>query len=251
MVDSRSDQNLKPVADLWYSIEAFESNILLLRETHIDPYAVGDIWIVRGRDCDLVVDTGSGKVNPAPLVETIAAKPVTAIVLNASYDHAGGWHNFSERLCHPLDAVMLETFDVESAEVFDYLNDATLKAFPVAGYQLTDYSLTQASPTHTVDEGDVIDLGDRRLRVMHVPGRSPGGLALWEETSGCLFTSDMLYDGDHGLAWPPEDPVAYCASLRRFRELPVRRVYPGHYGLFERERMIEIIDTEIALLEQG
>ncbi|MCP4390902.1 MAG: MBL fold metallo-hydrolase [Gammaproteobacteria bacterium] len=241
---------MKPVADLWYSIEAFENNILLLRETHIDPYAVGDIWIVRGRDRDLVVDTGSGKVNPAPLVEAIAARPVTAIVLNASYDHAGGWHNFPDRLCHPLDAATLETFDVESAEVFDYLNDATLKALPVEGYQLSDYSLTQASPTRTVDEGDVIDLGDRSLRVMHVPGRSPGGIALWEESSGCLFTSDMLYDGDHGLAWPPADAAVYCASLRRFRALPVKRVYPGHYGTFDRERMLEVIDAEIALLEQ-
>ncbi len=250
MADRSEDEKLKPVADLWYSIEAFENNILLLRETHIDPYAVGDIWIVRGRERDLVVDTGSGKVNPAPLVEAIAVKPVTAIVLNASYDHAGGWHNFADRLCHPLDAPTLENFDVESAEVFDYLNDATLKALPVEGYQLSDYSLTQASPSRTVDEGDEIDLGDRCLRVMHVPGRSPGGLALWEQASGCLFTSDMLYDGDHGLAWPPADPDAYCASLRRFRELPVRRVYPGHYGTLDRKRMIEVIDAEIALLQQ-
>lgn len=243
------EQTSKPVADLWYSIEAFENDILLLRETHIDPYAVGDIWIVRGCDRDLVVDTGSGKVNPVPLVEAIAAKPLTAIVLNASYDHAGGWHNFPNRVCHPLDAPTLETFDVISAEVFDYLNDATLKSLPVEGYQLSDYTLTPAKPTYTVDEGDVIDLGNRSLQVMHVPGRSPGGLALWEEASGCLFTSDMLYDGDHGLAWPPANPAAYCASLRRFRELPVNRVYPGHYGTFDRQRMIEIIDAEIAELE--
>ncbi len=58
----------------------------------------------------------------------------------------------------------------------------------------------------------------------------------------------MFYDGDHGLAWPPAGPKAYYASLRRFRELPVKRVYPGHYGTLDRKRMIEVIDAEIAEL---
>ncbi len=61
---------------------------------------------------------------------------------------------------------------------------------------------------------------------------------------------DMLYDGDHGLAWPPDDAPAYCASLRRFRELPVKRVYPGHYGPMGRKRMLEVIDEQLADLEK-
>ena len=51
----------KPVANVWYSIEACKNDILMLRESNIDPYAVGDIWLVRGRDRDLVVDTGPGR----------------------------------------------------------------------------------------------------------------------------------------------------------------------------------------------
>jgi glyoxylase-like metal-dependent hydrolase (beta-lactamase superfamily II) len=240
---------VKPVADLWFSIEICDNNIVLLRESHIDPYAVGDIWIVRGRDRDLVIDTGSGLVAPAPLVEAIADKPLTAVALNDSYDHAGGWHSFSERACHPLDAPSLANFDAKSQGVNDYLNDSTLWSLPTIGYSLDDYSLTSAEPTHLVDEGDLFQLGNRSLQVMHVPGRSPGGLAIWEETSGSLFTSDMLYDGDHGLAWPPAEPEAYCASLRRFRQLPVNSVYTGHYGILDRKRMFEVIDEQIADLE--
>ena len=36
---------MKPVADLWFSIGAYPHDILLVRESHIDPYAVGDIWV--------------------------------------------------------------------------------------------------------------------------------------------------------------------------------------------------------------
>lgn len=240
---------IKPVADIWYSIEACEDDILLLRESHIDPYAVGDIWLVRGSERDLVVDSGSGMVAPAPLLEAISGKPVIAVALNDSYDHAGGWHSFSERLCHPLDAPTLASFNVDSAEALDYLNDERLWSIPSVGYELSDYRLTPATATRLINDGDMLDLGDRQLQVMHVPGRSDGGLALWEAETGSLFTSDMLYDGDHGLAWPPSDAVAYCASLRRFRELPVRRVYPGHYGILDRSRMIEVIDAQLADLE--
>jgi glyoxylase-like metal-dependent hydrolase (beta-lactamase superfamily II) len=112
---------------------------------------------------------------------------------------------------------------------------------------MSDYTLTPAEPTQLVDKGDVFDLGNRSLEVMHVPGRGQGGLAIWESATGSLFTSDMLYDGDHGLAWPPSEPQDYCASLRRFRELPVECVYPGHYGIFDRQRMLEVIDEQLAI----
>jgi glyoxylase-like metal-dependent hydrolase (beta-lactamase superfamily II) len=243
------EKTVKPVADLWFSVEAYKNDILLLRESHIDPVAVGDIWIVRGRDRDLVIDTGSGMVAPAPLVEAIAGKPVTAVALNDYYDHAGGWHSFSDRACHPHDALALEAFDVEYSGVSDYLNDSTLWSLPSDGYRLEEYSLTPAEPTRLVSDGDTFELGNRSLQVMHVPGRSPGGLAIWEETTGSLFTSDMLYDGDHGLAWPPTDPEAYCASIRRFRQLSVNCVYAGHYGTIDQNRMLELIDEQIADLE--
>jgi len=241
---------MKPVAEVWYSIEPYEDSILRFRESHIDSYAVGDLWLVRGSERDLVVDTGSGIVPPALLVEAVAGKPVTAVALNASYDHAGGWHSFSDRACHPLDAPDLEAPDAEEDGVNDYLNDDTLWALPWAGYRVEDYENSGAMPTRLVEDGDSFDLGDRTLEVLHVPGRAPGGLAIWEEKTGSLFTSDMLYDGNHGLAWPPDDPASYCASLRRMRQLPVKRVYPGHYGTMDRQRMIEVIDEQCADLER-
>ncbi len=236
----------KPVAEVWFAAEACDNNIIRLREIHIDTYAVGDIWLVRGQDRDLAVDTGSGIVDPYPLISAIAGKPVTAVALNSYYDHAGGWHCFPDRACHPLDAPDLENPKSEQSSVSTYLNDGTLWSLPWAGYDVADYTFAPATPTHLVEHGNSFDLGDRTLEVLHVPGRSAGGLAIWEAATGSLFTSDMLYDGDHGPSWPPDDPVTYCASLRRMRDLPVRCVYPGHYGTMDRQRMLEVIDHQIA-----
>ncbi len=241
-------QRERPVADFWFAIQPHSDRIIRFNEIHVDPYVVGDIWLVRGSEKDLVVDTGSGIVPPAPIIEAVSGKPLLAVALNCYYDHAGGWHSFAERACHPLDATALMDPSKESSLVSKYLTDETLWALPRAGYAVADYRMVGAEPTRLLEEGDVIDLGDRSLEVLHMPGRSPGGIALWEARTGSLFTSDMLYDGEHGLAWPPPDPQSYVVSLGRMRALPVSRVYPGHYGPIDGARMMAIIDQQVANL---
>ncbi len=239
----------KPVAETWFSVEACDGDILRFREHNIDAYAGGDFWLVRGRDRALVVDTGCGIVSPVGLATAIAGRPVMAVALNCSYDHAGGWSGFDARACHPLDAPHLEEPEDGSVSVGDYLNDGTLWALPWEGYDVAAYAMTPASPTRLVDEGDVLDLGGRSLEVLRAPGREAGGIVLWEAATGSLFTSDMLYDGEHGLAWPPANPAAYAATLERMRGLPVSRVCPGHYGVFGRGRMLALIDEQLADLD--
>lgn len=236
----------KRVAEHWYAIKALDSKVLWIREIHVDPYVAGDIWLVRGSKRDLVVDTGMGIVPPAPVIEALTTNPIVAIALNCYFDHGGGWHSFTQRLCHPLDAEALGDPSAESRSALDYLTDESLSALPRRGYATSDYRMQGAAPTGLVEGGDSIDLGDRTLEVMHLPGRSPGGIALWESGSGSLFTSDMLYDGSSGAAWPPDEPAAYCESLGCLLELPVRRVYPGHYGPFDAARMAVLIETQVA-----
>ena len=239
----------KAIADHWYAIKPMDTQILWIREVHVDPYVAGDMWLLRGSERDLVVDTGMGIVPPAPVIAALTTNPVVAIALNCYFDHAGGWYSFNERLCHPRDAEALRDPEEESSGALDYLTDDSLSALPRAGYTAGDYLMQGATPTGLVEEGDNIDLGDRTLEVMCLPGRSPGGIALWESCSGSLFTSDMLYDGSSGAAWPPAEPAAYCDSLRRISELPVRRVYPGHYGSFDGARMDALIKTQLADLD--
>lgn len=241
-------QAAKPIAEFWYAIQPQGHGIIRFNEMHVDPYAVGDIWLLRGSERDLVVDTGSGIVPSGPIISAVSQKPMLAVALNCYYDHAGGWHSFAERACHPLDAASLVDPSEENALVSTYLTDEAFSALPHEGYATTDYRMIGAEPTQLLEDGDRIDLGDRTLEVLHMPGRSPGGIALWEAGTGSLFTSDMLYDGRHGAAWPPDDPRSYVASLRRLRDLPISHVYPGHYGRFDAARMLAVIDEQVAKL---
>ena len=57
-----------------------------------------------------------------------------------------------------------------------------------------------ATATSFVDEGDVIDLGDRSFVVLHTPGHTAGSICLWDEANGTIFTGDAIYV-DARLGW--------------------------------------------------
>jgi glyoxylase-like metal-dependent hydrolase (beta-lactamase superfamily II) len=92
----------------------------------------------------------------------------------------------------------------------------------------------------------VIDLGDRHFSVLHVPGHSPGSIALWEEATGLLLSGDAVYDGPLIDDAYHSDKERYVETMRRLRELPVRVVHGGHYPSFGRERYLTVIDEYVS-----
>ena len=75
--------------------------------------------------------------------------------------------------------------------------------------------------TRIVDEGDEIDLGDRRLTVLHLPGHTPGETGLWEEATRTLFSGDCVYESGVLLDELPESDIPdYVRSMERLREIP-------------------------------
>ncbi len=47
-----------------------------------------------------------------------------------------------------------------------------------------------------VKEGDVIDLGDRQLRIIDIPGHTPGSIAILDEKYRVLISGDSVEDGN-------------------------------------------------------
>ena len=76
----------------------------MLWEPHLHPVWQSNIWHVRGRDRDLLVDAGMGIGDLAGALLEIADKPIVAVATHRHADHVGGFHQFDTRLAHPLDA---------------------------------------------------------------------------------------------------------------------------------------------------
>jgi glyoxylase-like metal-dependent hydrolase (beta-lactamase superfamily II) len=91
-------------------------------------------------------------------------------------------------------------------------------------------SAPEIEADETLKEGDVIDLGEWKLEVMHTPGHSPGGICLYEPRARVLFSGDTVFpQGNIGrtdlFAGKDADLVR---SIERLTKLDVEVLYPGH-----------------------
>lgn len=98
-----------------------------------------------------------------------------------------------------------------------------------AGFRAEDYRVPAGRVSRLLGDGDEIDLGDRRLTVLHTPGHCPGHCGFWDPDAGVLFSADTAYQGPMYTCFPGGDPVAFAESAHRLAGLPgVTLICPGH-----------------------
>jgi glyoxylase-like metal-dependent hydrolase (beta-lactamase superfamily II) len=249
------------IADRWFELRKIDDDITHLWEPYVDPLIRCNIWHVRGRNRDLLVDTGLGVASLREAARELLEKPVLAVATHTHYDHVGGHHEFAECVVHRAEAEDLrqpegfaslrasglsEALQKVIADSGYEIGEELITALPRPGYDLGSYRVEPAAPTRIVDEGDVIDIGNRAFEVLHLPGHSPGSMGLWEAATGTLFSGDAIYDGPliDGLDHSNIDD--YVRTMLRLRALPVSVVHAGHDPSFGRARLIELADGYLA-----
>jgi glyoxylase-like metal-dependent hydrolase (beta-lactamase superfamily II) len=244
------------VADRWFEHETVDEGVVLITEPNVDPFLRANLFLVRGRDRDLLVDSGLGLGSLRDELRDVFERPVVAVATHRHFDHTGGLHEFDEVVVHRDDAEAVANAEgFASLRIEDYPPEelsgyeappSLLTALPRDGFDVGSYAVTAVAPTRVVDEGDEIDLGDRRFEVLHLPGHTPGEIGLWEAETRTLFSGDCVYESGVLLDELPESDIpAYVRSMQRLRDLPVRIVHGGHDDSFGRERMLELIDDYV------
>jgi glyoxylase-like metal-dependent hydrolase (beta-lactamase superfamily II) len=246
-----------PVASPWFARRRVDDSITLLWEPHVHRIQQCNIWHLRGRKRDLIVDTGLGIASLGHAAADLFEHSLLAVATHYHYDHTGSFHEFDDRAIHRAEATDVSTTEgiggtlviadipadilasmIEAGYEMD--GELLVDAIPEPGYDVTTFSVPGAPPTMLLDEGDVIDLGDRAFEVLHLPGHSPGSIGLWDVDSGVLFSGDAVYDGPLLDEIPGSDLDAYVRTMERLQDLPVEVVHAGHDPSFGRERLREL-----------
>jgi glyoxylase-like metal-dependent hydrolase (beta-lactamase superfamily II) len=227
-------------------------DVTLLWEPHVHPLLRCNIWHVRGRDADLLVDTGLGIASLRTAASDLFGANLIAVATHTHADHGGGMHEFSERWVHAEEAhsartahyhvsLALEDWAPERRAAIErsgyHMEGGLLTAVPTAGYRVASYRLRGFEPTRLLVEGDVVDLGDRAFEVMHLPGHSPGSIGLYEQRTQTLFSGDAIYDGPLLDTLADSDIALYRRTMQRLLELPVSIVHAGHDPSFDGARL--------------
>lgn len=249
-----------PVAKNWYQIDEFGAGIFKIFEPHVAGFMQANTYVVRGRDDTLLIDAGNGVVPLRPFLADHGLEPTIVLATHAHADHIGGLYEWPLSLCHSAEAEGLRTLDPDvtlAGRNYDILDLRTLivrddrlhgpiiTALPYAGFTSRDYRLN-APQVEVIEDGLIIDLGDRQLEVLHLPGHSPGGVGLWDASNRILFGGDTIYDGK------PYDKLHHSSvadnrqSLQRLLTLTPLVVYGGHEQPMQADRFRQVIEEYLA-----
>ena len=180
-----------------------------LRKVHliVGEGLCSNIYVI-GRDTAFIVDTGVGNyVNPIwPQLEELKVEPekIKGVALtHAHHDHAMG--------------------------VFIILQKAEPKVF-VHKHDSQHVASRIGSNLIQVKEGDVIETELWPLKVIWTPGHTEGGMCLYNESEGILFSGDTVFpEGNYGNYHGESGSLtSMIDSLRKLSELNVGVMLPGH-----------------------
>ncbi|HHT8904338.1 TPA: MBL fold metallo-hydrolase [Burkholderia cenocepacia] len=237
-------------------MKRFDDEVYLFWEPHVIPLFRCNIWYIRGRDRDVIIDSGMGFGSLKEAGRYLFDKRIAAVATHAHLDHVGNLHEFDECMAHHLEAPGIRNPDWSytlADDRFDPLHYVSkfkdfpfegpiIDALPCADYDASKWRIRPAKITRELSDGDVIDTGDRAFEVLHLPGHSPGSIGLWEEETRILFSGDAVYDAPlidelHHSSIPD-----YIQTMERLARLPANVVHAGHDASFGRARLIELVE---------
>jgi glyoxylase-like metal-dependent hydrolase (beta-lactamase superfamily II) len=158
---------------------------------------------VVGSVAPVVIDPGPDDPAHLSRILEVTGSPVSRIVCTHSHpDHSPGAAPLSRRTGAPVCG----------------------RPAPDDGHQDRSYA-----PVTLLEDGDVIDAGDLRIRVVHTPGHASNHVCLLLDDCGLLFTGDHLMSGSTVVILPPDGSMReYLISLRRLGTMQLGAIAPGH-----------------------
>lgn len=229
--------------DSLYSVEMVKEGVYLCRELYYDSWNRANIWVLPGSERNLVIDTGIGVYN---LREFLGQQKIfnglqfTAVATHIHFDHTGGLQYFDDFGIHELDTNFFINGD-------NYVACSLLAKWeithpPVKNWHPRMYSVKAGQPTKTLKHNDIIDIGNRSFKVVHLPGHTPGSIGILEERTGYFFSGDVAYLGPLADFAPHSnwrDYVQTCQTLKSLSH-SVDTVFPGHGDIFSGEKLYEV-----------
>ena len=151
-----------------------------------DPSGV-HCFLVEGCEKAVLIDTMVGLRGLKDLVGTLTELPVEVVLTHGHMDHAGGVFEFGSCQIHPEDMAMLDGKTLPSR--IGYMN-GQLEALGAQPLPQEEFLIDAPVECTPLLGGDKLDLGDRVLEVIHVPGHTRGSLCFLDPATGDFFAGD-------------------------------------------------------------
>ena len=178
-------------------------------------------YLVLGEEKALLIDSGFGLDSLKQIVDGLTELPVILVNTHGHPDHGGGNGEFGSPYLHP---------DDNELYAYKCAYETRLEEALHWGVEDVAQRLQRELPDPVpLEDGQVFDLGGRRLTVYHTPGHSRGSVCILDEQTGYLFAGDNLNAMATALLEDCATNVStYLASMEKIAGLPVKKVCTGH-----------------------
>ena len=188
-----------------------------------------------GRQRALVIDTGIGIGDLKGLIRKLTDKPLTVALSHGHGDHIGNCGAFEEVYMHPADWELFPYPDsLEKRKGYAAtIANREHKSYP---YTDADFPVYERMPERKpLEDGQVFDLGGRKVTAWHCPGHTPGEMVFIDDQTRILFCGDACNNNLRLFA--PPDSSAFVSvetaarALRRIYDMRKHydKVYNGHH----------------------
>ena len=177
----------------WYEVYRLPGNVYAICEPQ--HFQEVNIYLIIGKKRAVLLDTGEGFCPLKPLVNELYDGEIFAVNSHFHFDHIGCNHLFQPMHIYddPYAKAVAENGLPKEAlgaqldeEMFQFGYPKTLNP---ETFHILPYTY------ETLSDGQVIDLGDRSLQVIHTPGHSADSIMLYDAANKMLFTGDTFYLG--------------------------------------------------------
>jgi len=189
---------------------------------YIEPYYQFDsnVYLLTG-DSNLLIDSGTG-LSSDYIIRSVKdvigsyGKLDKVLLTHCHFDHIGAGRML-------IDAFGCKVYAGSKDAVPVRQSDDKYTLARSFGVDIGPY------PVEGLEEGDVIDIGEHRLRVIDTPGHTLGGVCYFDEISSSLFSGDTVFAVGIGRTdFNGGSLDSLRNSLRKLCNMPVTGLYPGH-----------------------
>lgn len=186
---------------------------LVVGELGVNCFIMADSQTKEG----VVVDPGAEPERILAALKSSGIKVLYVLNTHGHFDHIGGNRKVTETTGAKL---MINKQDEP------FLTRASTSA-RMYGLNAED----SPAPASYLAEGDIIRFGSHEIKVIHIPGHSPGGSCFYLEKDGILISGDSLFSESIGRTDLPGGSQALLVLSIRSKLLPLpeaTQVFPGH-----------------------
>ncbi len=217
-----------PSGDDWFETYRLAPGVTAIYEPHQWQEVIS--YLIEGTERALLFDTGNGIGDIAGVVRRLTALPVSVLNSHTHYDHVGG--NFAFTTIYAMDTAFTRARQAghDTRDIAVEVSPAALcRPLPV-GVTPENHRGRPFQVSSFIVEGSVLQLGQRQLEVMQVPGHTPDSIVLIDREAGLMWTGDSFYEGPIWLHAPETDLAAYGASVAKLAAMvpDLQALLPAH-----------------------